>query len=68
MKVREVHKRTAWSDEPCECTDQLTFIAVKDRRFYPVFKYTFCPTYHFIDRATGYFNSAMEKLLSSTFR
>ena len=38
--------------------DQLTYAAVKDPRYHPLFL-TMCPTYAFIDRANARFNSAM---------
>ncbi len=38
--------------------DQLSFIAVNDPAFHPMFM-TMCPTYTFIDRANGKFNSNM---------
>ena len=37
---------------------QLTYIAVKDPQFHRLFL-TMCPTYAFINRATGTFNKAM---------
>lgn len=39
--------------------DQLTYTAVKDPKFHPLF-ITMCPTYAFIDRANGRFNNAMD--------
>lgn len=39
--------------------DQLSLYAVKDRRFHEIYKRVFCPTYAFINRATGYFNDGM---------
>lgn len=38
--------------------DQLTYAAVLDPKFHELFL-PMCPTYAFIDRSTGYFNSAM---------
>lgn len=39
--------------------DQLTFLAVKNPTYHKLFM-TMVPTYAFIDRATGYFNRAMD--------
>ena len=39
--------------------DQLTYCAVKDPVFHPYFL-NMCPTYAFIDRANGHFNTSME--------
>ena len=37
----------------------MTYIAVKNPIFHSLFM-TMCPTYAFIDRATGYFNKGMD--------
>lgn len=68
-KVRQIHKDT--TDHTLHLPrdilellgadydgDQLTKIAVKNSRFHPYFM-VMCPSYAFIDRATGYINRSM---------